>query len=141
MRAKMSALPPAAKGTITVTCLEGYASSAFSGAAAKSIADARISFMDLIEVSSASACYWFATAPLSVGWLERRLVHLQNFVSAQIARVVVEQAANGMGLVRHDAEIVPGNAERRQPHLDAEVGAETISGIERSRRNIALREP
>src|SRR5438445_8697091 len=140
MRAKISAVPPAAKGTITDTCLEGYASSAFSGAADSSIADARTSLMNLIEVSSASACYWFATAPFLGGRLERRLVHLQDFVTAQIARVVVEQAANGMGLVRHDAETVPGNTKRGQPHLDAEIGAEAISGIERSRRNVALRQ-
>src|SRR3989442_9247287 len=60
MRAKISAVPPAAKGTITDTCLEGYASSAFEGADASSTADARISHIDLIEVSS--ACYWLAAA-------------------------------------------------------------------------------
>src|SRR5207245_1767582 len=78
--------------------------------------------------------------PALAGWLERRLVHLQDFVTAQIARVVVEQAANGMRFVRHSAEIVLGNAERGQPHLDAEIGAEAIGGIERSRRNVALRQ-
>src|SRR5215510_10665850 len=61
-------------------------------------------------------------AQLNPGALERRSIHLENCIASKLTRVVVEQAANGMGLVRHGAKIIRRHAERRQAHLDAETG-------------------
>src|SRR3954453_17253393 len=63
-------------------------------------------------------------------WLERDLVHAQDRIPAEVARIGVEQAPNCVPPASHHGEIVPGHTECGQPHLDSEIPAEPISRLE-----------
>jgi hypothetical protein len=48
-------------------------------------------------------------------------VERQDLVAADVARVVVEEPSDRVGLVGHGGEVVFGNAELRQPRLESEI--------------------
>src|SRR3954453_3517084 len=49
-------------------------------------------------------------------------VEREDLVAADVARVVVEEASDRVGLVGHGGEVVFGHAEPRQPRLQSEIG-------------------
>ena len=66
----------------------------------------------------------------SGGHSEGGPVDRQDFVAADLARVVVEQPADGMGFAGHRGEVARGHAEPGEPHFDAKPLAEPVGGRE-----------
>ncbi len=62
-----------------------------------------------------------------------RAVDGKDVVAREFARIVVEQAPDGVRLVGHHGQVGGENAERREPHFTAEIDTPFVRGGEHAR--------